>query len=131
NVGPNRPLREERVEVLQAFFDAGGRVIDSSPMYGSSEEVVGYCLRRINGPKPFAATKVWTPLQALGARQVESSRTLWGLDTFDLMQVHNLLNWESHLATLREEKARGRLRYVGITTSHGRRHDKLEQLMRT
>jgi diketogulonate reductase-like aldo/keto reductase len=131
NVGPNRPLRDERLEVLQAFFEAGGTVIDSSPMYGSSEEVVGDCLRRLSAAKPFAATKVWTPLQALGVRQIESSRALWGLDTFDLMQVHNLLNWESHLATLREEKARGRLRYVGITTSHGRRHEELEALMRS
>ena len=131
NVGPNQPLREERLKVLETFFDMGGNVIDSSPMYGTSEEVVGYCLRRIAAAKPFAATKVWTPLQVLGARQVESSRALWGLETFDLMQVHNLVNWESHLATLREEKARGRLRYIGITTSHGRRHDELETVMRT
>ena len=131
NVGPNPPLREERLKVLEAFFDMGGSVIDSSPMYGTSEEVVGYCLRRITAAEPFAATKVWTPLQVLGARQVESSRALWGLETFDLMQVHNLVNWESHLATLREEKARGRLRCIGITTSHGRRHDELETVMRT
>jgi diketogulonate reductase-like aldo/keto reductase len=131
NVGPNPPLREERLKVLEAFFEMGGSVIDSSPMYGTSEEVVGYCLRRIDAAQPFAATKVWTPLQVLGARQIESSRALWGLETFDLMQVHNLLNWESHLDTLREEKTQGRLRYIGITTSHGRRHDEFEGLMRT
>lgn len=132
NVGDDTPLRNERAKVLQAFFDAGGRVIDSSPMYGSSEEVVGYCLKRLaNAPPAFAATKVWTLLRALGEGQIKRSRALWGVETFDLIQVHNLLNWESHLETLRAEKAAGRLRYIGITTSHGRRHDEFEQVMRT
>jgi diketogulonate reductase-like aldo/keto reductase len=132
NVGDDPALRNERVKVLQTFFDMGGTLIDSSPMYGSSEKVVGYCLKHMTGaPQPFAATKVWTLLQMLGVRQIERSRKLWGLDPFDLMQVHNLLNWESHLATLSEEKAQGRLRYIGITTSHGRRHDEFEKIMRT
>lgn len=131
NVAPNPPLKDDRLKVLQAFFDAGGTVIDSSPMYGTSEEVVGYCLRRIPDAKPFAATKVWTPLQVLGERQIETSRTLWGLSKFDLMQVHNLMNWESHLGTLRREKVEGRLRYIGITTSHGRYHDEFEKVMRS
>jgi diketogulonate reductase-like aldo/keto reductase len=131
NVAPNPPLKDERLKVLQAFFGAGGTVIDSSPMYGTSEQVVGYCLRRIPGAEPFAATKVWTPLQALGESQIENSHMLWGLPTFDLIQVHNLLNWEAHLATLREEKAQGRLRYIGITTSHGRYHDEFEKVMRS
>jgi diketogulonate reductase-like aldo/keto reductase len=131
NVGDNPALRDARARVLQTFFDRGGRVIDSSPMYGSSEEVIGYCLARVSGkPSPFAATKVWTLLQMLGKRQIERSRELWGIETFDLMQVHNLLNWESHLETLRAEKAQGRLRYIGITTSHGRRHDEFEDVMR-
>ncbi len=131
NVAPNPPLKDERLKVLQAFFDAGGTLIDSSPMYGTSEEVVGYCLERIPDAKPFAATKVWTPLQALGERQIKASYALWGVKTFDLMQVHNLLNWDSHLKTLRVEKVQGRLRYIGITTSHGRRHDEMEKVMRT
>ena len=130
NVGGDRALRDARVGVLQAFFDAGGGVIDSSPMYGSSEEVIGYCLERVAGTHAlFSATKVWTPLQWHGVKQMETSRTLWGEDRFDLLQVHNLLGWEGHLETLADWKAEGRVRYIGVTTSHGRRHDELERVM--
>ena len=132
NVGEDESLRAARAQVLKTFFERGGAVVDSSPMYGSSEEVVGYCLKRVGGKDQlFPATKVWSLLQMLGEQQVERSRELWGIETFSLMQVHNLLNWESHLATLREEKAQGRLRYIGVTTSHGRRHDELESIMRS
>jgi diketogulonate reductase-like aldo/keto reductase len=132
NVGDDTALRDERLKVLQTFFDRGGSVIDSSPMYGSSEEVIGYCLARVSGAHtPFAATKVWTLLQMLGERQIKRSHELWGLEKFDLMQVHNLLNWESHIETLRAERTQARLRYIGITTSHGRRHDEFEKVMRT
>jgi diketogulonate reductase-like aldo/keto reductase len=132
NVGADPGLREERVKVMEAFFGAGGRVVDSSPMYGSSEEVVGHCLSRIkNDGGLFAATKVWTWLQAMGRRQMDDSRELWGVERFDLMQVHNLLSWESHLETMLAQKAEGRIRYVGVTTSHGRRHDELERIMTT
>jgi diketogulonate reductase-like aldo/keto reductase len=130
NVGDDPTMRAERVRVLQAFFDMGGVVIDSSPMYGTSEEVIGHCLAQIGNGRPFfAATKVWTPLQMLGPGQMEDSRDYWGIERFDLMQVHNLLTWEGHLETLREDQAEGRIRYIGITTSHGRRHDELEQVM--
>ncbi len=132
NVGGDAALREQRAKVLATFFERGGVVVDSSPMYGSSEEVIGYCLNRIgNDGGLFSATKVWTWLQASGRRQIEDSRRLWGVDRFDLMQVHNLLNWESHLETLSEQKAEGRIRYVGVTTSHGRRHDELERVIAT
>ncbi|MEX2009002.1 MAG: aldo/keto reductase, partial [Dongiaceae bacterium] len=130
NVGGDRALRDRRAEVLQAFFDSGGGMVDSSPMYGSSEDVIGACLKRIaNKGSLFSATKVWTPLQALGPGQMEESRRLWGLDRFDLMQVHNLLNWEGHLDTLGDQKAQGRIRHIGITTSHGRRHDEFAKVM--
>ena len=130
NVGGDRTLRDQRAQVLQAFFDSGGGMVDSSPMYGSAEDVIGYCLKRIaNKGTLFSATKVWTPLQALGVAQMEESRRLWGIERFDLMQIHNLLNWEGHIETLRDHKAQGRIRYIGITTSHGRRHDDLERLM--
>ncbi len=130
DVGDSKKPRAERLEVLQAFFDAGGAVIDSSPMYGSSEAVIGYCLGRIaNTQALFSATKVWTLFQSRGIRQMEASHDLWGADRFDLMQVHNLLDWETHLETLVDWKARGRLRYIGVTTSHGRRHDALEKVM--
>jgi diketogulonate reductase-like aldo/keto reductase len=130
NVGNDEALRDQRTKVLQAFFDMGGSVIDSSPMYGSSEAVVGYGLARIaNTQGLFAATKVWTPFTALGDGQRTHSRRLWGVERFDLMQIHNLLNWDGHLPRLLEDKARGRIRYVGMTTSHGRRHDALERVM--
>ena len=130
NVGEDAALREQRRGVLQTFFDRGGGMIDSSPMYGSSEEVIGYCLARIeNTDGLFAATKVWTPTRWLGVRQMEASEELWGTQRFDLMQIHNLLDWEAHLETLLEWKAEGRLRYIGITTSHGRRHDEFLQVM--
>ena len=130
NVGDDPTLRAERVKVLQAFFDQGGAVIDSSPMYGSSEEVIGYCLARISNKQAlFSATKVWTLSRWLGVRQMEASNRLWGEDRFDLEQVHNLLDWKTHLATLLDWKEQGRVRYIGVTTSHGRRHDDLEEVM--
>ncbi|MDQ2696002.1 MAG: aldo/keto reductase [Pseudomonadota bacterium] len=130
NVGDDPRRRAERVKVLQAFFDRGGAVIDSSPMYGSSEEVIGHCLARIGNTGPlFAATKVWTPFQWLGVRQMRQSQALWGVERFDLMQIHNMVDWESHLETLLDWKAQGRVRHIGITTSHGRRHDALARVM--
>ena len=129
NVGDDPAQRAQRVQVLQEFFDRGGTVVDSSPMYGTSEEVIGHCLAQIRPSRLFAATKVWTPLQMFGPGQMEESRELWGVERFDLMQIHNLLNWDGHLETLLEDKAQGRIRYIGMTTSHGRRHEELEQTM--
>ena len=130
NVGADPALRDARAKVLQAFFDRGGGLIDSSPMYGSSEEVIGDGLKRIaNANTLFSATKVWIWGQARGIRQMENSRRLWGLERFDLMQIHNLLDWESHLETLLAHKAQGRIRYVGITTSHGERHEAMAKTM--
>jgi len=121
-----------RTEVLRTFFMAGGGLIDSSPMYGSSEQVVGRCLDRLGYPGGlFSATKVWTPAQFHGRMQIDQSFDLWGLDRFDLIQVHNLVAWEKQLETLRVLKADGRLRYLGVTTSHGRRHQELEHILRT
>ncbi len=130
DVGGDRGARARRLEVLQAFFDGGGAVIDSSPMYGSSEEVLGYCLARVaNKNALFSATKVWTLFQSRGVRQMTESERLWGAERFDLMQIHNLLDWEAHLETLIDWKAQGRVRYIGITTSHGRRHGDFEKVM--
>ncbi|MES9957842.1 MAG: aldo/keto reductase, partial [Sedimenticola sp.] len=124
--------REQRTEVLRAFFEMGGGMIDSSPMYGSSEAVIGHGLQKLS-PTPglFSATKVWTSSGEDGPREMEDSRRLWGVERFDLMQVHNLLAWEEHLETLLSMKEQGRVRYVGITTSHGRRHRDIEHVMRT
>lgn len=132
DVGENAASRAVRRNVLRAFFDAGGRLIDSSPMYGSSQDVIGWCLQSINERDgTFAADKVWTPQNQDGPAQIENSRTRWGVDKFDLLQVHNLIDWRRHLETLFEMKAEGRLRYVGVTTYSGLRHDEVENIMRT
>lgn len=130
NVGNDRAARDASAEVMRAFFQAGGRLVDSSPMYGSAQEVIGYGLAKLGRPAGlFAADKVWIGDGAEGRAQMETSRRLWGIPRFDLMQVHNLLAWEDHLPTLFAMKAAGQLRYVGITTSHGRRHGDLERIM--
>lgn len=121
--------RRTRGEILRAFFEAGGRLVDSSPMYGASEETIGAALPP-DAPRLFAATKVWTVGMLAGRRQIENSRALWRVKRFDLLQVHNFLDWETHLATLQQMKAQGRVRYIGVTTSHGRRHDLAERIMR-
>ena len=130
NVGNDVELRDECAAVMSAFFGAGGRMIDSSPMYGSSQAVIGYGLRKLGSPTSlFAADKVWISPGARGPGQIEQSREYWGVRRFDLLQVHNLLSWEDHLPTLLAMKQEGRLRYVGITTSEGRRHDEIERIM--
>jgi diketogulonate reductase-like aldo/keto reductase len=130
DVGNNSYERAARARVMQAFFDNGGALIDSSPMYGSSEEVIGEGLKKItNKDKLFSATKVWIFGKKSGIRQMEDSQKLWSVRRFDLMQIHNMLDWETHWETLREWKAEGRVRYVGITTSHGRRHEDLAKAM--
>ncbi|MDF2617514.1 MAG: aldo/keto reductase [Xanthobacteraceae bacterium] len=131
NVGDDPVLQDESTQVMSAFFAGGGRMIDSSPMYGSSQAVVGRGLEKLGRPQAlFSAEKVWTSSGANGPAQIEQSRRFWGVKRFDLMQVHNLLAWEAHLDTLQAMKAAGRLRYVGITTSEGRRHDLVEEIMR-
>ncbi|WP_411034049.1 aldo/keto reductase [Shinella sp. BYT-45] len=132
NVGDDPVLRDECADVIAAFFAAGGRMIDSSPMYGSSQPVTGHGLERLGRPGTlFAADKVWTSSAAGGPAQIEQSRRFWSVPRFDLLQVHNLLAWEAHLETLFAMKADGRVRYVGITTSEGRRHDLFEEIMRS
>jgi diketogulonate reductase-like aldo/keto reductase len=129
NVGNDPRGRQESAEVLRAFFDAGGRLVDSSPMYGSSQAVVGDGLQKAGRPRQlFSADKVWT--SADGAAQAEASRRSWGVQRFDLLQVHNLLAWDKQLPLLFAMKQAGRVGHVGITTSEGRRHRDVEQLMR-
>jgi diketogulonate reductase-like aldo/keto reductase len=117
--------------VLQAFFDRGGTLVDSSPMYGRAEEVLGELLRTTRRAGLFAATKVWTDGRQAGAEQMEASRRLWGVPRLDLVQVHNLRDWQVHVETLKAWKAEGRIRYLGITTSHGRDHGELERALRS
>ena len=130
NVGDDVAARNSCAEVMRAFFRDGGRLIDTSPMYGSSQEVIGYGLTKLGHPKQvFSADKVWIPSGARGPAQIEESRNHWGVPKLDLLQVHNLVAWEDHLKTLFAMKAAGRLRYVGITTSDGRRHADIERVM--
>lgn len=132
NVGDDTALMDECAQVMAAFFAAGGHMIDCSPMYGSSQPVIGYGLEKLGHPKSlFSADKVWTSSGASGPEQIERSRRYWGVPRFDLVQVHNLLSWEAHLKTLIDMRTAGQVRYIGVTTSDGRRHDLLEQIMRT
>jgi diketogulonate reductase-like aldo/keto reductase len=127
----NHVARANLLPVLQTFFDMGGRLIDSSPMYGSAEDVLGELLPQVRGPKSlFAATKVWTQGERSGIGQMERSRELWRVPRFDLMMVHNMMDWRTHLKTLQRMKEEGRVRYIGITTSHGRRHEEMESVIR-
>jgi len=132
NVG-NDPLGLDNVvEVMRHFFNAGGKMIDSSPMYGSSQPAIGYGLKKLGRTKTvFSADKVWTWEHDIGPAQIEQSRQYWQVDAFDLIQVHNLVSWEEHLQILYRMKQQGQIRYVGITTSHGRHHEELEHIMKT
>ena len=132
NVGDDLALRDECAGVMAAFFEAGGRLIDSSPMYGSSQPTIGYGLQKLGRPKGlFSADKVWISDPAGGPGQIAQSRSYWTVSRFDLLQVHNLVSWEQHLPMLLAMKAAGQLRYVGITTSEGRRHDDIERIMKS
>jgi diketogulonate reductase-like aldo/keto reductase len=123
-------------EVTRTFFDMGGGIIDSSPMYGTSQKVIGQLLAKMNYGKMngknnlFAATKVWVKGKQQGLEQMEQSLQQWGIKNFDLMQIHNLVDWQAHLETLQQMKTDGKIRYIGITTSHGRYHDQLKEIMK-
>lgn len=119
-------------EVMQLFFDGGGKVIDSSPMYGNAETRIGDVLRAVKTRPPlFAATKVWTSGEERGISQMEASAQRMDVKVFDLIAVHNLKDWKTQLATLKRWKAEGKVRYIGITTSHGRNHEQLLEVMRS
>jgi len=131
DVGSRPAELPSRGEVLQALFDAGGSVVDSSPMYGSAEQVVGSLLQSAGSrARAFVATKVWTTGKRAGIEQMERSMTLLRTQHIDLMQVHNLQDWRTHLATLREWKAQGRFSYVGVTHYTESAHPELERVMR-
>ena len=118
--------------VMLAFFAGGGTVIDSSPMYGNAESRVGDVLRAMpEQPKLFAATKVWTTGRQQGIAQMEESARRMNVERFDLIAVHNLQDWKTHLDTLKTWKDQGKVRYIGITTSHGRDHEEFLKVMRT
>ena len=119
-------------EVMRVFLAGQGTVIDSSPMYGTAESRVGEVLATFKqAPDIFAATKVWTTGKDQGIAQMQESAQRMGVKRFDLMAIHNLQDWRSHLTTLKQWKAEGKVRYIGITTSHGRHHAELLEIMRT
>lgn len=132
NVGGDQQLIAQRTQVLKTFFDLGGTLVDSSPMYGSADDVMGQALSALEArDRVFAATKIWTGDENATREQAEVSRRKWQVARFDLLQIHNLLGWEGHLEALKAMKAEGDVRYLGITTSHGRRHRDIERLMAT
>jgi aryl-alcohol dehydrogenase-like predicted oxidoreductase len=121
NVAPDATNEAPLIPVMQELFARGGTMIDSSPMYGYSEAVIGDLLKETPRHRGalFSATKIWTPAKAVGRWQFDQSRRLWGVQRFDLVHVHNLVQWEAHLETLKELKAAGHVRYIGLTTSEG------------
>ena len=132
DAGPVQRRRDNVRNIIQAFFDRGGGMIDSSPMYATAQEVIGAALSKIsNTHELFSATKVWIPGRRAGIWEMEGALKLWGLESFDLIHVHNLLDWQTHLPWLREWQQEGRVRHIGVTTSHGRRHEELLQIMTT
>jgi len=120
---------ERLAPVVDAFAAAGGRVIDSSPMYGRAEEVAGRL--RDHLPNAFVATKVWTRGRDEGEREIERSMRLMRADPIDLIQIHNLLDWRTHLGTLQRMKDEGRVRYIGITHYQTSAFGDLESIMRS
>jgi len=131
DVGAQPKDRAPLIEVLRILFEAGGSVIDSSPMYGAAEDVVGDLLRKMKArDKAFVATKVWTQGRAAGIAQMERSMQLMAAEPIDLMQIHNLLDWRMHLTTLRAWKAEGRIRYLGVTHYTASAYPELEAVMR-
>ena len=132
DVGTSRAERDPLKEVLGRFLALGGRVIDSSPMYGSAESVVGDLAGDLGiTDKLFLATKVWTSGRDPGVVQMEASARRFRTRRLDLMQIHNLLDWRTHLATLRAWKDAGRIRYLGVTHYTSGAYDELERVLRS
>lgn len=131
DIGTTPAEREPRAEVLRTLFEAGGSVIDSSPMYGRAESVVGDLLADAGTrEKAFLATKVWTQGRAAGIAQMRESLHRLRTDHVELMQIHNLVDWQTHLPTLRAWKAEGRIGLIGVTHYTESMHDELETVLR-
>ena len=128
SVADRAPLRT----VLERLVWLGGRVVDSSPMYGAAEAVVGDLAADLAmTDKLFLATKVWTSGRDAGVAQMEQSMRRLRTRRLDLMQIHNLLDWRTHLRTLRDWKAAGRIRYLGVTHYTASAYDELERALRS
>jgi aryl-alcohol dehydrogenase-like predicted oxidoreductase len=131
NVAGDAKEMAQAKETLKVFVGLGGRLVDSSPMYGSSESVTGQLAAELGvQAKLFVATKVWTSGRQAGIRQMEDSMKKLRVERLDLMQVHNLTDAQTHLATLRDWKQSGRIRYLGITHYHAGAHADLEKFLK-
>ncbi len=126
--GARRPLRE----VVRRLIEAGARVIDSSPMYGRAEAVAGDLLADLGArPRAFLATKVWTTGRDKGVAEMRHSAALLRTRVIDLMQIHNLVDWHTHLATLRQMKDDGKIRYIGLAHYTARAFPYLVRILET
>ena len=131
DIGDDPAENQQRREVLEILFAAGGRMIDSSPMYGRAEEVTGRLLAALAArEKAFLATKVWTSGETAGIAQMQASAEKMQTKTIDLMQIHNLVDWQTHLRTLRAWKEKGTFRSIGITHYTVSAFDALMAIMR-
>src|SRR5256712_7133029 len=131
DVASDAKEKAQAQETLKMFVELGGRVVDSSPMYGSSESVTGELAATLGAKAElFVATKVWTSGRQAGIRQMEDSMRKLRVERLDLIQVHNLVDASTHLATLREWKKAGRVRYFGVTHSLDGAHADLEKIVR-
>jgi len=132
DVGRSEATREPLREVLKVLVKNGGNLVDSSPMYGSSEKVVGDLTKELDLQDPiFYATKVWTTGESQGKTQMQSSMKKMGANPMDLMQIHNLQDWKTHLRTLYDWKSKGWVRYIGITHYVNSAHDDLERIIKS
>jgi diketogulonate reductase-like aldo/keto reductase len=132
DVGKDGKPRAALAGVLRNLFAAGGSVLDSSPMYGRAEEVAGDLLAAEGArAKTFVATKVWTTGRRAGVEEMNRSMKLLRADPIDLMQIHNLVDWRTHLATLRTWKEEGRVRYLGVTHYSSSAYGELEHILGT
>ncbi|MGH7872099.1 MAG: aldo/keto reductase [Candidatus Binatia bacterium] len=130
DVGEQKSAREPLKEVLRQFARSGGTVVDSSPMYGKSESATGDLAAELSLHKQlFLATKVWTSGREAGIRQMEESFKRLRTPRMDLLQVHNLVDYRTHLTTLRAWKAQGRVRYIGVTHYTDSAYDQLARVI--
>jgi diketogulonate reductase-like aldo/keto reductase len=131
DVGADSGARDKLGRLLARFAELGGEVVDSSPMYGSAESVVGDLVsERQLRSRLFFATKVWTDGKAAGIAQMEESLRRLRAPRIELMQIHNLQDWRQHLPMLRAWKAEGRIRYLGISHYNSGAYAEIEEILR-
>ena len=131
DVKPNKALLEIRKQILEILLFHGGTMVDTSPMYGMAEEITGIISRELNHKDPlFLATKVWTDGNNEGVTQINSSFEKMNASMIDLIQIHNLRDWKTHIKTLRVLKEKGRINYIGITHYKASAFEAMEDIIR-